>query len=114
MAIITITMALTGGLVIRPTRAAGDSTTRIVVDFGTRTARPYRSYEGAQIRIQALDPVRYFNWHQRGYARCEVTRQEWRTDFRLVESVSEPESPISTVSSWRIEVGHPGATVPPD
>ena len=64
--------------------------------------------------IQALDPVRYFNWHQRGYARCEVTQKEWRTDFRLVESVSEPESPISTASSWRIEVGHPGATVLPD
>jgi len=61
--------------------------------------------------IQALEPVHYFNWHQRGYARCEVTRQEWRTDFRLVESVSRPESPISTASSWRIEVGRPGATV---
>ena len=59
--------------------------------------------------IQALEPVRYFNWHQRGYARCEVTRREWRTDFRLVESVRTPEAPISTASSWRIEVDRPGA-----
>lgn len=45
----------------------------------------------------------------RGYVVCEVTPDELRADYRVVESVAVPESPISTSSSWVVEAGTPGA-----
>ena len=44
----------------------------------------------------------------RGYVVCEVTPERLRADFRVVESVALPESPVSTASSWVVEAGNPG------
>lgn len=44
----------------------------------------------------------------RGYVVCEVTPSTFRADYRIVESVLEPKSPISTSSSWTISAGTPG------
>jgi alkaline phosphatase D len=52
--------------------------------------------------------VKFYN-NQRGYVRCEVTSQSLSADFRVVEKVSVPESPISTRASFIVENGRPGA-----
>jgi alkaline phosphatase D len=52
--------------------------------------------------------VRLFN-AQRGYVRCTVTPEEWRSDFQVLERVSRPGEPISTRASFVIEAGTPGA-----
>jgi alkaline phosphatase D len=52
--------------------------------------------------------LKFFN-DQRGYTRCTVTRQTWRTDFQIVEKVTTPGSPIKTRASFVIENGKPGA-----
>lgn len=44
----------------------------------------------------------------RGYTVCEVTPTAFRADYRIVESVLVPQSPISTSSSWEITAGAPG------
>lgn len=46
----------------------------------------------------------------RGYTVCEVTPSTFRADYRIVESVLVPSSPISTSSSWQITAGTPGVT----
>jgi len=46
---------------------------------------------------------------QRGYVRCEITRNSMTADFRVVEKVSVPESPISTRATFVTENGRPGA-----
>ncbi|HYD08961.1 MAG TPA: alkaline phosphatase D family protein [Acidimicrobiales bacterium] len=43
--------------------------------------------------------------HHRGYVVCEVTKDAFRADYRIVESVAAASSPISTSSSWVIEDG---------
>jgi alkaline phosphatase D len=52
--------------------------------------------------------VKFYN-AQRGYVRCEVTRQSLTADFRIVDRVSVPESAISTRASFIVETGKPGA-----
>ncbi|NOK59800.1 MAG: alkaline phosphatase [Chloroflexi bacterium AL-W] len=53
--------------------------------------------------------VKYHEWRYRGYVRCEVNQQLWRTDFRHVDSVQEPGAPVRTDASWVVEDGQPGA-----
>ena len=51
--------------------------------------------------------VKFYN-AERGYVRCELTPDEWRTDFRVVPVVTKPESPCLTRASFVVENGQPG------
>lgn len=48
------------------------------------TAQPYNPH------------VRYTNGDQRGYLRCSVTQDDWRTDYRVVEDPYRADSAVST------------------
>lgn len=52
--------------------------------------------------------VKFYN-AERGYVRCELTPDEWRTDFRVIPYVSRPGAPCSTRASFVVENGRPGA-----
>lgn len=57
--------------------------------------------------ILAENPfVKFFN-NERGYVRCEVTPQAWRTDYRTVPYVTRPGAPIQTRASFHLESGRP-------
>jgi alkaline phosphatase D len=59
--------------------------------------------------ILAENPqVKFYN-SQRGYVRCEVTSKAMTADYRVVEKVSVPDSPVSTRASFIVENGRPGA-----
>ena len=51
--------------------------------------------------------VRFFN-QERGYVRCTVTPESWRSDFRVVEYISRPGAPVKTRASFVVESGQPG------
>jgi alkaline phosphatase D len=53
--------------------------------------------------------VRYFESRWRGYLRCEVTPQQWRTDLRIVDNVENAASHVSTLLSFHVEDGRAGA-----
>jgi alkaline phosphatase D len=53
-----------------------------------------------------LPHVRAFDAHLNGYVRCSVTRDSWVTDLRGVETILEPVSPVSTITSLLIEPGN--------
>lgn len=44
----------------------------------------------------------------RGYVRCTVTPDSFLAEYRVVESVTAPTSPVSTSSSWVVQAGRPG------
>jgi alkaline phosphatase D len=48
-------------------------------------------------------------WHnaRRGYVVCEVTPENWRTEFRTVPFVTRPDAPLETASKWRLTRGRP-------
>lgn len=53
--------------------------------------------------------VRFFDGDRRGYVRCRVTRDAWRSDFRGVASADDTTRPAATLSSWTVDRGTPGA-----
>jgi alkaline phosphatase D len=53
--------------------------------------------------------VRFFDSRQRGYVRCTVTPERWRADLRVVADVRDPGTAASTLASFVIEAGRPGA-----
>jgi len=53
--------------------------------------------------------IRYFDSRWRGYLRCEVTPQLWRSDLQIVDDVSDKNSSGRTLVSLVVEDGRPGA-----
>jgi len=53
--------------------------------------------------------VKFYN-AERGYVRCELTPEQWTTDFRVVPVVSKPQSPCLTRATFSVQSGRPGAT----
>jgi alkaline phosphatase D len=53
--------------------------------------------------------VKFFDGSMRGYVRCTITPDQWRTDFRVVPSPTDPVAPATTLSSWVVENGRTGA-----
>src|SRR5690606_32097885 len=45
---------------------------------------------------------------RRGYVRCEIDQDSWRTDFRVVPIVTDPDSGAETGATDVLEAAHPG------
>ncbi|MFT3926464.1 MAG: hypothetical protein QM778_28220 [Myxococcales bacterium] len=46
-----------------------------------------------------------------GYLVCEVTPGLWSTEYRAVSSIATAEAPVSTIATFVVEAGKPGAQV---
>lgn len=53
--------------------------------------------------------VKWADGTRRGWLRCTVTRDEWRSDYRVVAAADDAEGPAQTQTSWVVESGHAGA-----
>ncbi|MBW4523010.1 MAG: alkaline phosphatase D family protein [Scytolyngbya sp. HA4215-MV1] len=51
----------------------------------------------------------FFNGAFRGYVICNLTPQQWRSDFRAVSTVQTPNGTVSTLASFVVEAGKAGA-----
>lgn len=58
--------------------------------------------ERAAAVLSANPQIRYFNG-RRGYVRCEVAPKSWRADYRLLDYVTKPGSPVTTRASFAVE-----------
>lgn len=79
---------------------------------GTSISSSGNGDDGAQRRatLMAENPgVKFFNG-QRGYVRCKVTKDQWLTDYRVVDQVTTPGAAVSTRASFVVESGKAGAT----
>jgi len=61
-----------------------------------------------QDAMLAANPHLKFFEDQRGYMRCELDAERWRTDVRVVPVVSRPGSSIATSASFTVVNGAPG------
>lgn len=66
--------------------------------FGKRVVRENRN-------------VKYNN-NRRGYVRCTLTPEDWRTDFRVVDYVTRPGAPARTDEQFLVAAGSPGLQKP--
>ncbi len=55
--------------------------------------------------VLAENPGVKFHNAERGYVRCEVTPEAWRTDFRTVPYVTRRGAPLNTRASFVVETG---------
>lgn len=53
--------------------------------------------------------LQYFEGNRYGYDRYEVTPQRWTTQLRVVADRSDPNAAVSTLTSWHVDRGRPGA-----
>jgi alkaline phosphatase D len=53
--------------------------------------------------------IQFFDGDRRGYVLCTLTREQWRTDLRMVTTVSRRDAPAYTLASFVVEDGVPGA-----
>ena len=67
----------------------------------------YGPYYGPM--IDANPHIKFFDGDRRGYVRCLVDRRRWRTDLRMVTTVSRSDAPVYTFASFEVENGRPGA-----
>lgn len=58
--------------------------------------------------LLAHNPHLKFISDQRGYLICDVGRDAWRSDFKVVDRVSTPGGTVSTRRSFVVERGAPG------
>lgn len=62
----------------------------------------------AFVPLAGDNPWIKFQNNRRGYVRCEVTRDLWRTDYRVLPYVSKRDAPISTAATFVTQAGRPG------
>jgi alkaline phosphatase D len=67
----------------------------------------YGPYYGPMIKFNPH--IKFFDGDRRGYVRCTVTPDQWRTDLRMVRTVSRPDAASYTLASFVVEDGRPGA-----
>lgn len=58
-------------------------------------------------KVLARNPWLKHHNGQRGYVSCTITPANWRADYRTVEYVSRPGSPMATSASYVVESGRP-------
>ncbi|MGW1346720.1 alkaline phosphatase D family protein [Kribbella sp. NPDC002412] len=57
----------------------------------------------------ADNPHLMFQNNQRGYIQVEVTPDQWRADFRVSDTVLQPDAPLYTLATFITDNGKPGA-----
>lgn len=53
--------------------------------------------------------TKFFDGLNRGYIRCTVTPASWQSDYRAVSTIREMTADVSTLASFVVEDGQPGA-----
>jgi alkaline phosphatase D len=62
----------------------------------------------AQKAMVAENPWVKFCNNQRGYVRCEITKERMKSDYRVVDFVTRPGAGVKTRASFVVESGQPG------
>ena len=57
------------------------------------------------VRNQAQNPFLKFNNAQRGYVVCDVTPERWRTEFKVLDKVTERGGALTTRATWVVPNG---------
>jgi alkaline phosphatase D len=53
--------------------------------------------------------IRFFESRERGYVLVDISPELWRTDLRVVDTITQPEATARTLGSYVVEQGKAGA-----
>ena len=69
-----------------------------------------RSIAAWSNRMMPANPhIKFFDSRVRGYMAIDVERDRMSTRYRAISDVRDPKASISTLKSWVVEAGKPGA-----
>lgn len=77
--------------------------TSISSDFPTEFIAPVKA------ALSDNPHTKFFDGAYRGYVRCNLTRDRWQSDYRVVSTITDENASISTLASFVVENGQPGA-----
>jgi alkaline phosphatase D len=60
-------------------------------------------------RVRHNPHIRFFDGDRRGYVRCRLDDAAMRADLKVVSTVSRPDAPQTTLASFVVQDGRPGA-----
>jgi alkaline phosphatase D len=66
-----------------------------------------KDYSGLA-KLMSDNPCVKFHNRERGYVRCTVTPDNWKSDYVVVEDITKPGGNILTRASFVVEAGLPG------
>jgi alkaline phosphatase D len=70
---------------------------------GTSISSNGISYELVQGFLTQNPHIKFFDSRQRGYMRCSVTRDRWRSDLQVVDTVKQPQSSMQTLATFEVD-----------
>jgi alkaline phosphatase D len=59
--------------------------------------------------LPANPHTKFFDGKNRGYVRCSLTANTWQADYRVVSTIREQNAAISTLATFVVQNGQPGA-----
>jgi alkaline phosphatase D len=77
--------------------------TSITSDFPNQFIAP------VQAALSNNPHTKFFDGAFRGYVRCQITPEQWQSDYRVVSSIVDPNASIRTLASFVVQDGQPGA-----
>jgi alkaline phosphatase D len=76
---------------------------------GTSITSTGPTYDGLMATMPNNPQIRFFDSRVRGYMAIDVERDRMSTRYRAISDVRDPNASISTLRSWVVEAGKPGA-----
>jgi alkaline phosphatase D len=70
---------------------------------------PQRFIPIAKAALRDNPHTQFFDGEFRGYMRCHLTKDTWQNDFRVVSTIREQNATVSTLASFIVQNGQPGA-----
>jgi alkaline phosphatase D len=52
--------------------------------------------------------VKYYDGRVGGYLLCTMDKYNWKTEYRLAQSLTNDQSPLSTIATWYVQAGTAG------
>jgi phosphodiesterase/alkaline phosphatase D-like protein len=86
-----------------------DSETLATEFVGTSISSACGWRREVEAALHANPHVRFFEGSLHGYVRCTLTPASCRGDYRVVPSADHATAPATTLTSWVVEDGRPGA-----
>ena len=78
-------------------------------EFVTTSITSPNGWHDANVASMVDNPhIKLYDGRHRGYTLCDVTKDSWRTDLRIVNDVRQPELEATTNKTFIIEAGRPG------
>ncbi|MFI8681133.1 alkaline phosphatase D family protein [Brevundimonas diminuta] len=86
------------------------SSVTVATEFvGTSVTSTGPSYDGLMAVMPNNPQVKFFDSRPRGYMSIDVRPDRMDTRYQVISDVRDPKASLSTLKSWTVETGRPGA-----